>query len=273
MTVRVRGLGEIADRFDVALVDQFGVLHNGQTPYPEARNALLQLRDSGLRVVLLSNSGKRADANAERLARFGFGPECFDLLVTSGEVAHAMIADRRAGVERGARCLVIARGGGGEAALDGLGLRFTTNASEAELVVIAGAETERIPLDDYAAMLRPAAERSVRALCTNPDRHMLTETGIRPGAGAIAERYAAMGGEVTWIGKPYAAIYEHVARTLGNVEWPRTMAVGDSREHDIAGVQAMGGRGVLVETGVANADEGTADGGSEPDFVIDTMRF
>ena len=268
MTTRIGGLGEIADRFDVALVDQFGVLHDGQTPYPQARDTLLRLRDEGVRVVLLSNSGKRADANADRLVRFGFGPECFDFIVTSGEVAHAMIADGRTGVERAARCLVIARGGGGEAALEGLGLCFTPYAAQADLVVIAGSESERISLDDYAAMLRPAAERGVPALCTNPDRHMLTEDGIRPGAGAIAERYAVMGGPVTWIGKPHAAIYEHVARALGDLDWSRVMAIGDSREHDIAGVQAMGGRGVLVETGVARMSEGAV-----PDFVVEAMRF
>lgn len=262
---RIERVGEVAALCDTVLVDQFGVLHDGHTPYEGAREALIALRGDGRRVVLVSNSGKRAAANTDRLERLGFGPGCFDLVMTSGEVAHALIRSGHialpASHDARPRCLVIDRGGGREA-LAGLGLAFTERAEEADLVVIAGSRADEVPLDETMAALAPAARRGVPALCTNPDRHMLTPVGIRPGAGAIAALYERAGGSATWIGKPHAAIYEAIDRALGGIDWSRTLGIGDSAEHDIAGVQAMGGMGLLVETGVAGAADtaGAADG-------------
>ena len=267
---RIEGLAEIAERYDAFVIDQFGVLHDGRSTYPGAVGALEMLRESGKRVVLVSNSGKRSAPNVERLARLGIGAHLFDAFVSSGEVAHAMIAGGEVEVERGARVMVVARGDGA-AALDGLGLVPTEDAGEADLVVIAGSQAERVPIETTIAALEPAARRGVRALCTNPDMHMLADGGIHPGAGAIARRYEAAGGPVTWIGKPFAAIYEHAARSLGGLEWPRTLGIGDSPAHDVAGVKAMGGDALLVETGVAG--EGSDEGdGPAADWVMEGLR-
>ena len=266
---RIEGLAAIADRYDAFVIDQFGVLHDGRTTYPGAVGALEMLRERGKRVVLVSNSGKRSAPNVERLARLGIGAHLFDAFVSSGEVAHAMISGGEVKVAQGARVLVVSRGDGA-AALDGLGLMPTDDAAEADLVVIAGSEAERVPIEATIAALAPAAKRGVRALCTNPDLHMLANGGIHPGAGAIARRYEAAGGSVTWIGKPHAAIYEHAASALGGIDWSRTLGVGDSAEHDVAGVHGMGGDALLVETGVAG--EGGDEGGPAADWVMSVLR-
>ena len=263
--VRIRRLAEIIDRYDAFVVDQFGVLHDGRALYPGALEALAALKERGP-VALVSNSGKRTAANVERLARLGVPRDLFDAFVSSGEVAHAMIASGEIAVPAGAGVLVVSRGDGA-AALDGLDLVPVENADEAALVVIAGSESERVALRDYRALLRAAAERGVPALCTNPDRHMLAAGGIHPGAGAIAEAYAAMGGPVTWIGKPHGAIYAHASGALGGLDWSRTLGIGDSAEHDVRGVKGMGGAALLVETGVA----GESVGGPAPDYVMEAL--
>ena len=53
------GMAEVASRYDGFLVEQWGVLHDGTTPYPGAIACLERLRAVGKRVVLLSNSGRR----------------------------------------------------------------------------------------------------------------------------------------------------------------------------------------------------------------------
>src|SRR6185312_16969519 len=53
-------LRSLAQRFDVFFVDQFGVLHDGSAPYPGAVAALSSLKAAGKKIVLVSNSGKRA---------------------------------------------------------------------------------------------------------------------------------------------------------------------------------------------------------------------
>ena len=62
MTVLAARLRDIADSFDVAVLDQYGVLHDGSEPYGSANDALGFLKKSGKPVVILSNSGKRGAA-------------------------------------------------------------------------------------------------------------------------------------------------------------------------------------------------------------------
>ena len=71
----VGGLSEIADRFDLYLVDQYGVLHNGRTAYPGAIEGLARITSSGRNAVVLTNSGKGAAANRTRLEALGFVPK------------------------------------------------------------------------------------------------------------------------------------------------------------------------------------------------------
>ena len=65
------GLSEGADRYDGFIVDLWGVMHDGITPYPGAVDCLEQLKRRGKRIALLSNAPRRAEAVAERCAEIG----------------------------------------------------------------------------------------------------------------------------------------------------------------------------------------------------------
>lgn len=49
------------------LLDQYGCLHDGQTPYTGAIEAVRTLAERGLRIVLLSNSSRREQASNQCL--------------------------------------------------------------------------------------------------------------------------------------------------------------------------------------------------------------
>lgn len=273
-------LAALADRHDVFFVDQFGVLHDGTAPYPGAVEALARLHDLGRTVVLLSNSGKRAASNERRLAGLGFRPGSWDLFLSSGEVAWSIFSGR-VGDDRlapGSRCLLLARDDD-RSAVDGLDIRIVADGSEADVVLISGSEGERLSLDDYRRMLEPAARRGVRAYCTNPDKIMLTSVGPRFGAGRIAEAYAEMGGPVTWIGKPFSAIYETALALVGTPAPQRVVGIGDSVEHDIAGAAGAGLASALVRSGIlATMDEAAlaalfAEEGAVPDYVLPAFAW
>lgn len=244
------GVRELAPLFDAFLVDQFGVLHDGVRPYPGAVDALAALRQTGRPVALLSNSGRRAAPNEARMLKLGFRPGSWDHFVTSGEVAwrrlSASLGQRREG-EPKLRCLFLARGGD-RSAIEGLPVQLVESGDEADLVLLSGSETDRFDPGHYRRLLHPAAARKVECICTNPDKIMLTPEGPRPGAGALADFYAGMGGPVTWIGKPYPEIYEAALALLGNSG--RIACIGDSIEHDIAGGDRAGLSTVLVATGI-----------------------
>lgn len=235
--------------YDAFLIDQFGTLHDGLIAYPGAIAALMRIRAAGRKVVLLSNSGRPLEPNANRLVSLGIGPNTYDLLLTSGEVAARMINSDLVPPARGvSRCLLLERPGEGSI-LDRLNFQSAT-AEDAQLVLIAGSEGDRLSLDWYAELLAPLARRGVPALCLNPDRTMLTARGPSFGAGRIAETYAALGGEVTWIGKPYPEMYSMALDMLGKTSTERVAGVGDSVEHDIAGARAAGCDAWLVRAGI-----------------------
>ena len=146
-------LSELARRFDMFLVDQFGVLTDGVRLYPGALDALRALRAAGRRVALLSNSGRRASLNAERLAAMGIPADAYDLFMSSGEFAHHLLRERGlAGTAR--RCLLLSRGGD-VSPLEGTGLVPVADAEAAELVVIAGSEADERPLSDVRGAAAP----------------------------------------------------------------------------------------------------------------------
>jgi HAD superfamily hydrolase (TIGR01459 family) len=275
--VHLAGIRELAERFDIFLLDQFGVLHDGVAPYPGAIDALLQLKAAGKRTLLLSNSGKRSAPNETRLVRLGFAPGSWDYFLSSGEVAWRMLgADLRQSSTL--RCLLIARDSD-RSAVDGLPLTLTHDGAAADIVLLSASEGDRYDLEHYRRLLEPAAARGVACLCTNPDKIMLTPDGARFGAGRIAELYEEIGGKVTWIGKPFAQIYTTALEMLGNPEPAAVVCVGDSVEHDIAGGRAAGLNTALVATGILEtAGEGEraalfAKHGAAPDFLLPAFRW
>ncbi len=276
-------LADLVGRFDTFLVDQFGVLHDGQRPYAGAVATLRRIRAEAKRIVLVSNSGKRSQTNAERLRGLGFPPDCYDLLVTSGEVAWRMLSGGNLtiphGSQRPVRCLLLERDGDGSP-IASLGYETVDSAADADLVLIAGSEGDRLSLADYRQRLAPAAERNLPALCTNPDKVMLTASGPCFGAGRIAEMYEQLGGPVTWIGKPYPDIYRVAIAEIAAASTDRILCIGDSVEHDIAGAHRAGLTSALViDTGIlaglseAELLETYARHEATPDFVLPTFSL
>ena len=274
-TVALEGMRALVERPGVLFIDQFGVLHDGSRPYPGAVDCLAALKARGARIVLLSNSGRTGGYNASRLEEIGFQRSLYDHFVTSGDVAFALLAGVGAIVPAGpaTRCLTVS-GIGDRNLANALGFSEAETGATADFVVIAGSRGDVVPLGTYRDLLAPAARRGVPAVCTNPDLVMLTKVGPRFGAGRIAELYAEMGGPVTYVGKPYPAVYAHAARVAG-VEDPSTvLCVGDSLEHDIRGAAEFGARSALVRTGVnaslsdADLDRLIAAEGVAPDFLL-----
>src|SRR4029453_12706079 len=97
--------------------------------------------------------------------------------------------------------------------------------------------------------------RSLPMICANPD--VVVERGDKLVycAGAIADPYAAEGGEVIYAGKPYRPIYEQAlalaeAARGGPVKHHRLLAIGDSVRTDLKGADAFGIDCLFVTAGI-----------------------
>ncbi|MBX9456834.1 MAG: TIGR01459 family HAD-type hydrolase [Rhizobium sp.] len=242
-------LEQLAARYSTFFIDQFGVLRDDRAAYPGANDGLLFLKSLGKTIIILSNSGRSGDYNAERFVRLGFARAGFDRFLTSGDVAYEILKREASDVGRPRRCLTISSADDHDLS-DRLGYENVEDASIADLIIISGSQGETIPMELYEERLRPAAARGVPCYCTNPDRHKLANGATVAGAGRIALAYQKLGGTIRWFGKPHSAIYEHALTLASPQVASDVVCVGDSIEHDIAGARQAGLASCLVRTGI-----------------------
>ncbi len=292
MTELVDSLGEIAGLFDAYLIDQWGVLHNGREAYPHAVEATRALRKSGAPIVVLSNSGKRAETNEVRIERFGFGSACRTHVLSSGEAlwqdTHAGLIEA-AGKPASRYHLIMRNSEEIRQWWEGLE-RFDlvvepAHADASLLLSIADGSAA----SDYDSLLGRMLESDVPLICANPDLVGLTHYGRQVGTGTIARRYEDKGGSVAYYGKPHAPIFEHAHRLIGQADPNRVLVCGDMFATDIAGGSAYGFKTLFVRCGVnadAFADATTAQqiearlaelaaqaNAPLPDYSIDLLRY
>ena len=255
----VPSFAALAPRYDLVLCDVWGVLHNGVLGSQAAAQALMRARDAGATVILVSNAPREPEGVARILDGFGIPRTAYDAIVTSGMVTSALLAGRP-GVKMWhlgpQRDLGIYKG---------LDLTLAS-FEEAELIVCTGLfdDTVETP-DDYAETLAAARARALPFICANPD--IVVERGgdLIWCAGAIAEAYAELGGEVVFCGKPHRPIYETAFATAQKlrgapVEKARTIAIGDALRTDLAGALGHGIDCLFVAAGIHAGELGLEHG-------------
>ena len=271
-------LEDLADQFDAFFIDQFGVLMDASGPYPFAIDAIKRLSEYNKPIVLLSNSGKRAIENCERLERLGFDLNLFTAVITSGEVAYWTIKNK---IEDGnfikPKIYLISRDAD-TSPIDGLSCEIAKYTDEADYLIIAGSESDTKPLSYYTSLLEPMANKGVPAFCTNPDLVMLTPNGTSFGAGLIAKEYEETGGSVTWFGKPHPLIYKFALNKIPKIEPHNVLCIGDSVEHDIRGSFNANCSSALVKTGIAATKKeekliNSLNFSDTPNFIIPAFSF
>jgi HAD superfamily hydrolase (TIGR01459 family) len=254
-------LPEIIDRFaplrrayDVLLCDVWGVVHNGLESFPAACGALQQFRQSGGTVILITNAPRPGASVARILDRLKVPHESYDAIVSSGDVTRGVVESRlnqrifHLGPDRDLPIYA------------GLNVSFAP-AETADYVVCSGLfdDTRETP-DDYRELLAAMRARALFMLCANPDIVVERGEDLIYCAGALADAYADIGGEVLYCGKPHAPIYEtaigQAARVRGGGPPPlnRVLAIGDSIRTDLKGAVTFGIDCLFVVSGIHAAD-------------------
>jgi HAD superfamily hydrolase (TIGR01459 family) len=248
-------LSAVADRYDVILCDVWGVVHDGLRARPEACAALATFRGGGGTVVLISNSPRPAKAVEAQLDQVGVPHAAWDAFVTSGDLTAAEIG------RRGARRIVHIGPPRDHALFAPLGVDLVDTA-DAELAVVTGLDDDETETpEDYRGRLAALHAHGLVMICANPDR--VVERGDRLiwCAGALADLYVGLGGEVVYAGKPYPAIYQAALRLAAErrgvpVAEGRVLAVGDGVATDVAGAIAAGLPCLFVSGGIHGRELG-----------------
>ena len=246
---RVAGLSDLTGDYRFLLCDAWGVLHNGIRAYPAAVEALRRARAAGLTVLVLTNAPRPKADVMKQFERFGVDHAAFDDIVTSGEAAREYLAARPGtkaffvGAERD-------RG-----VFDGTGIELT-DEHDAALIACAGLfHDDRETPEDYVDRMRGWVARGLPFVCANPDKVVERGDRILWCAGALAEKYASLGGDTIILGKPHGPIYATAMRRFaelagGMVDPAAVLAIGDAAETDLRGANDAGLDVLFVTAGI-----------------------
>jgi HAD superfamily hydrolase (TIGR01459 family) len=249
----VERLRDLVDGVDVVLSDIWGVVHNGLEAFPQACGALHTYRSRGGTVILITNAPRPADSVQRQLRKLGVADETYDAIVSSGDLTRHYVADHPGrkvfwlGPERDTSIY------------HGLGAVLAP-LQEADYIVCTGLlDDETESAEDYRSMMMQARERRLTLICANPD--IVVERGDRLiyCAGAIAELYRELGGEVIFYGKPHRPIYQRAMELATErqghaVQLNRVLAIGDSVRTDLAGAHGFGIDCLFVTRGIHAED-------------------
>lgn len=283
----IEGLAEIADSFDAVLLDIWGVIHDGAELFAEVPAALDGLRAAGKQVAFLSNAPRPADAVRDKLVEMGLRLEAHDIVMSSGEATRNALLFPPGDWPFDAGGRFYHLGPARDAGLyAGIEARCMDEVGKAAFLLVTGLDAPDETVEDYRDILDAGLAAGLPMLCANPDIAIMRGGKRELCAGALAERYAADGGRVVRLGKPYAGVYDAVLSRLDRVERARLLAIGDGPETDIRGARACGLASVLV-TGGLHADTLERDGvpdmravedflqtaGLAPEFVAARLRW
>ncbi len=249
----------LARDYDVLFCDVWGVVHNGVAAFPAACEALTRFRGEGGTAILITNAPRPGAAVARILDRLGVGRDAYDAIVSSGDVTRGIVEARRGervfhlGPERD------------KPIFTGLDMHFAP-LEAADYVVCSGLFDDTIETpESYRDMLAAMRARSLFMVCANPDIVVERGDALVYCAGALADAYAALGGEVLYCGKPHAPIYRAAlsaatARRGGSTPpLPRVLAIGDSVRTDLTGAKAFGIASLFVVSGIHAEELGGRD--------------
>lgn len=232
------------------LCDIWGVVHNGVATHPTAIAALSAFRATGGAVVLITNAPRPSSDVRAQLDRLKVPAECYDAIVTSGDVARVIVTERDGGH-------IYHLGPDKDLGLfEGLNLARVA-PSDAHAVLCTGLfDDETETPADYAGLLAELRALGLAMICANPDIQVEKGDRLIYCAGALAEAYRAIGGEVIFTGKPEAPIYRvalaELARITGRPVVPReVLAIGDGMKTDYAGAIAQDLDFVFIASGLS----------------------
>ena len=255
MTKVINSFSEISDKYNLFILDQWGVMHDGHYGYDHAIDAVKHLIYKNKQLIIISNSSKRRISSINRLKDLGFDKNNFIEVMTSGEMIWQELKDFSYKYDfKTKNCFHIFDSSKEDGKDFRIGLekfKFIDNIKDADFILACTPFQNTKPID-YIPILKEALEMNLIMFCANPDFVTVEENNDKNiyCMGTIADLYDHMGGKVVILGKPSKEIYLKSCKQLDQINKSKTIAVGDSLDHDILGASNFGVDSVLITSGI-----------------------
>ncbi len=250
--ITIKSISEIINKYENYIIDQWGVMHDGEIGYQHAIETIDYLNKNNKNLFIISNSSKRKKSSLNRLPKLGFNKNSFLNVLTSGEMIWNYIYSKYYKTEIKKKCFHIYddRKEDGLLYREGLNFSFVDSIDNADLILACTPFAEMSPID-YIPILDKALEKKLTMYCANPDFETIEKDKNQNifCMGEIAEIYKKMGGEAIILGKPENEIYIEATKSI-KLDKTKTVAVGDSIFHDIKGAKNFSIDSILVKSGI-----------------------
>ena len=255
MTQAIRSFSEILDKYDMFILDQWGVMHDGIRGYDHAIAAINNLINENKKLTIISNSSKRKISSINSLKNLGFDKNNFIEVMTSGEMIWQELYNFSDKYDVKLKNCFHIYDTSKEDGLDfRIGLekfKFVDNIKDADFILACTPFQKTQPID-YIPILNYALDMNLIMFCANPDFVTIEKNNKKNMfcMGTIADLYDHMGGKVIILGKPSKEIYLESCKNFNQIDLSRIVAVGDSLDHDILGAANFGIDSVLITSGI-----------------------
>ena len=251
----LESIREIIKKYEVFILDQWGVIHDGNRGYSHAIKCINYLKANNKKLIIISNSSKRKQSSINRLPILGFDSNLFDEVITSGEMIWQTISlSLKEYGKNLKKCFHIFD----NTKEDGIKYRegidnveFVNDIRDANFILACTPYKNSLPMD-YISILNEAYKNKMLMFCANPDFETVEKVDNKNifCMGTIAQLYQDMGGNVIILGKPSQEIYHEATKCVNSYQKYQMVAIGDSLFHDILGANKFGIDNVLITSGI-----------------------
>ncbi len=269
---QIKSLSAITDKFDVFLLDAFGVLNIGNTAIVTARQRVSALQASGKKVMVLTNGATLASGQAlAKYRRLGYR-FCEDDIISSRATLKLALEKMRQGYwgVMAADCSKIEE-------LQVKSIILKNNSADFDKVCGFILLSSLQWTNENQALLIESLRNNPRPVIVgNPDIVAPHEDGLSLEPGFFAHQLTQLLGiEPIFFGKPFNNIFDLAFTRLNKIEKNRVLMVGDTLHTDILGGKSYGLTTALVtDFGVysnENVTQFTNISGINPDYIMPTI--
>jgi NagD protein len=243
------------------LIDMDGVVYRGTHLIPGADRFIQELRESNIPFFFFTNNSQRTRRDvAIKLQRLGVDVEEEHVFTCAMATARFLARQKPAGT-----AFVIGEGG----LLTALHTNgFAIVDKDPDYVVVGEGRTLNFELAEAAVGMILGGAKLV---ATNLDPNCPTQTGTRPGCGAIvAMLETATGVKAFSVGKPSPLMLCDACQELGLTP-ENTVVIGDTMETDIVGGVQLGFKTILVLSGGTRRED-LPRYAYQPDLVVESIE-